>query len=146
MKAILNNYRQAPRKTALVAGLVRGKTVADALTQLRFTTKKASAPIVKLIESAVANAKNMGVENPEILIIKEIRVDKGVTLKRHMPRARGSASKINKRSSHVMLVLGTKDGSSVATSATKDAEVIEAPKVKKTAKTEKTTKTKASKK
>ncbi|MBU3668473.1 MAG: 50S ribosomal protein L22 [Candidatus Taylorbacteria bacterium] len=105
MKAILRNYRQSPRKVSLAAGLVRGKKVKDALTQLNFTVKRASSPVAKLIESAVSNAKNAGVVDTDSLIVKEIRVDKGIVLKRMMPRARGSASRINKRSSHVMVVL-----------------------------------------
>ncbi len=129
MKATLKNYRQSPRKVALAASLVRGKTVSQALVQLKFAVKRASSPMIKLIESAVSNARNSGVSNPESLIIKEIRVDKGVTLKRMMPRARGSAARILKRSSHVLLVLGEGKPSKKA----KKAEVTEAPvKVKKT--------------
>ncbi len=105
MKAILRNYRQSPRKVALAAGLVRGKKVKDALTQLQFTVKRASSPVAKLIESAVSNAKNLGIADTDSLIVKEVRVDKGIVLKRMMPRARGSASRINKRASHVMVVL-----------------------------------------
>jgi large subunit ribosomal protein L22 len=129
MKATLKNYRQSPRKVALAASLVRGKTVSQALVQLKFAVKRASSPMIKLIEGAVSNARNSGVSNPESLIIKEIRVDKGVTLKRMMPRARGSAARILKRSSHVLLVLGEGKPSKKA----KKAEVAEAPvKVKKT--------------
>ncbi len=106
MKAILRNYRQSPRKVALAAGLVRGKKVKDALSHLAFTVKRSSSPVIKLIESAVSNAKNQGVVATDSLIVKEIRVDKGIVLKRMMPRARGSASRINKRSSHVIVVLG----------------------------------------
>ncbi|HEY1037454.1 MAG TPA: 50S ribosomal protein L22 [Candidatus Paceibacterota bacterium] len=106
MKAILRNYRQSPRKVALAAGLVRGKTVQNALTQLAFTVKRASSPVATLIRSAAANAEAQGVSDVGSLIVKEIRVDKGIVLKRMMPRARGSASRINKRSSHVMVVLG----------------------------------------
>jgi large subunit ribosomal protein L22 len=106
MKASIKNYRQSPRKVALAASLVRGKTVNEALISLRFTVKKASNPVIKLIESALSNARNNGIAHPESLIIKEIRVDKGITLKRMMPRARGSAARINKRSSNVMVVLG----------------------------------------
>ncbi len=106
MKAILKNYRQSPRKVALAAALVRGKTAGVAITQLKFATKRASLPLIKLIESAVANAKNTGVANPEGLVITEFRVDQGVTLKRMMPRARGSSARILKRSSHVILTLG----------------------------------------
>ncbi len=105
MKAILRNYRQSPRKVALAAGLVRGKTVKNALAQLAFTVKRASSPVAELIKSAVANAEAQGF-SADALIVKEIRVDKGIVLKRMMPRARGSASRINKRSSHVMVVLG----------------------------------------
>ena len=129
MKATLKNYRQSPRKVALAASLVRGKTVSQALVQLKFAVKRASSPMIKLIESAVSNARNSGVSNPESLIIKEIRVDKGVTLKRMMPRARGSAARILKRSSHVFLVLGEGKPSKKV----KKAEITEAPvKVKKT--------------
>lgn len=133
MKAILKNYRQSPRKVALAAGLVRGKTAAAALIQLKFATKRASSPVIKLIESAMANAKNSGVSNPESLIIREIRVDKGVTLKRIMPRARGSAARINKRSSHVMLVLG--EGKPGKAFKAKAAKTEKAAKISKTEKT-----------
>ena len=106
MKAILKNYRQSPRKVALAAGLIRGKNVAEALIRLRFAGKRAGGPMITLIESAMANAKNSGISNPEFLIVKEVRVDKGITLKRIMPRAQGNAARINKRSSHIILVLG----------------------------------------
>lgn len=124
MKATLSNYRQSPRKVALVAGLARGKTVSQALTNMQFANKRASAPVIKLLKSAVANAKNMGVAQPENLIVKEIRVDKGVTLKRIMPRARGSASRILKRSSNLLLVLGeaTAKKAKPASKASKSAD------------------------
>lgn len=108
MKATLTNYRQSPRKVALVAGLIRGKKVSIALQSLKFTTKRATDPIYKLLNSAIANAKNSGISNPEDLFINEIRVDKGIILKRFMPRARGSSAPIWKRSSHVYLTLGEK--------------------------------------
>jgi large subunit ribosomal protein L22 len=108
MKAILSNYRQSPRKVGLVAGLIRGKTVAQARIALKFANKRASLPIAKLLESAVANAKNIGVSNVESLKIQEIQVNKGRVLKRSLPRARGSASRLNKRSSHVSIILSEK--------------------------------------
>jgi large subunit ribosomal protein L22 len=108
MKATLSNYRQSPRKVALVAGLIRGKKVSDAMSAIRFAVKRASNPMEKLLNSAIANAKNMGVENPMDLFITEIRVDKGIVLKRFMPRARGSSAQILKRSSHIYLTLGDK--------------------------------------
>lgn len=105
MKAILTNYRQAPRKVRLVTALVSGKPVARALAELRALPKRASGQIEKLIMSAVSNAKaNKGV-SVENLTIKSARVDKGFVLKRRMPRARGSAFPINKRSSTVVIEL-----------------------------------------
>ncbi len=104
MKAFLKNYRQSPRKVRLVAGLIRGKNVNAAIAELDFLAKRAGLPIKKLLLSAVANAKSMGIE-VENLFIKEIRVDKGVTMKRMMPAAMGSGHPINKRTSHLTLVL-----------------------------------------
>ncbi len=104
MKAFLKNYRQSPRKVRLVAGLVRGKDVPVAIAQLDFLAKRAGEPIKKLILSAVANAGQTGAEK-ENLFIKEISVDKGVVMKRMMPAAMGTGHRINKRTSHVMVVL-----------------------------------------
>ncbi len=103
--AHLRSYRQSPRKVRLVAGLLGGKSVTNALQELTFLDKRASLPIKKLIESAVANAKNtLGVEVTN-LFIKELRVDKAPVLKRSMPRARGSAFPIHKHSSHISVIL-----------------------------------------
>lgn len=134
MKAALNDYRQAPRKVALVAGLVRGKTVVAALQALQFAPKRASAPVEKLIRSAVANAATAGITDINTLKIQEIQVNKAVTLKRIMPRAFGSASRINKRSSHVTVILS--EIVAKPTKAEKAAAVkeVKAPKAEKTAK------------
>lgn len=105
MKAYLHNYRQSPRKVRLLADLVRGKTAGDALKALAITPKRASITMTKLINSAVSNAKGAGHASPESLKISMIQVNAGVTMKRSLPRARGSASKLNKRSSHITLVL-----------------------------------------
>lgn len=107
MKAILKNYRQSPRKVRLVADVVRGKKVTEAIATLKFVDKRASGPFSKLIESALANAVQAG-KDPARLIIKKVSVDKGVTIKRFMPRARGSASRINKRNSNISVELGEK--------------------------------------
>jgi large subunit ribosomal protein L22 len=107
MKAFLKNYRQAPRKVRLVAGLVKGKDVSLAIAELDFLAKRAGFPIKKLLLSAVANAKTMGVEK-ENLFIKELRVDKGTVMKRMMPAAMGSGHRINKRTSHITLLLAEK--------------------------------------
>lgn len=105
MKAFLKNYRQQPRKTRLIADLVRGKDVTKALSLLHFTEKKAAEPFAKVLRSAVANAKAQG-KKEEKLYVKSVAVDKGSTFKRYMPRARGSASLIRKRSSHIVIELG----------------------------------------
>jgi large subunit ribosomal protein L22 len=89
----------------LVAGLLSGKSVPNALQELAFLDKRAALPVRKLIESAVANAKNALGLLPENLFIKELRVDKAPVLKRSMPRARGSAFPIHKHSSHVSVTL-----------------------------------------
>ena len=107
MKAFLKNYRQAPRKVRLVASLVKGKSVAAAIAELDFLAKRAGLPIKKLLLSAVANAKQMGIEM-ENLYIKELRVDKGIVMKRMMPAAMGTGHRINKRTSHLNLVLAEK--------------------------------------
>lgn len=107
MKAILKNYRQSPRKVRLLADLVRGKKVKDALATLKFADKKAAEPFAKVVLSAQANAKQAGVDI-EKLIIKTVAVNKGTVIKRSTPRARGSASPINKRNSHITVELGLK--------------------------------------
>lgn len=105
MKAFLKNYRQSPRKVRLVAGLIRGKDVSTVIAELDFLVKRAGTPMKKLVLSAIANAKNMGMDEAT-LYIKELRVDKGITMKRMMPAAMGSGHKINKRTSHILLTLG----------------------------------------
>ena len=103
-QAHLKNYRQAPRKVRLVADMIRGKSVPEALSVLSFMPKRAALPIAKLINSAAANARSGGMI-PDELIISKIHVGQGVVFKRFMPRARGSASPIKKKSSHVFLEL-----------------------------------------
>jgi large subunit ribosomal protein L22 len=105
MKAILKNYRQSPRKVRLLADLVRGKKVAVALATLKFADKRAAGPFAKVIESAMANATQAG-KDATTLKVAKVMVQKGVVAKRFMPRARGSASRINKRSSHIVVELG----------------------------------------
>ena len=112
VNAQLKYLRVSPRKVRLVADLVRGLTVDKARKQLALSKKSVSQSIAKLIESAVANAK----ENFKLdvdaksnnLYIKKISVDKGPTLKRWLPRARGRATRINKRSSHISVILSEK--------------------------------------
>ena len=129
--ASLKNYRQSPRKVRNVANLVRGKSVEQALNTLNFLNKKAADPIYGLLMSAVANAKNNFNIEKEGLVIKELRVDVGYILKRRMPRARGSASPINKRTSHVMLVLAPKPEKVAKVKEIVKKEVVKTEKIKK---------------
>jgi large subunit ribosomal protein L22 len=100
MKATLNNLRMSPRKVRLVVNAVRGKSLVSARGALSFMPRAAALPVRKLLESAARNAGG-----GESLQIAEARVDAGPILKRHMPRARGSAYLIRKRTSTVTLVL-----------------------------------------
>ena len=103
--AKLKYLRIAPRKVRLVADLIRGKSVEEAQTILNFTTKKAAPILVKLLKSAIANAKtNFQLEEKNLYIAK-VLVDEGPKYKRWMPRARGMASPIQKKTSHITLVL-----------------------------------------
>jgi len=103
--AKLRYLRIAPRKVRLVADLIRGKTVEEAQTILSFATKKAAQPLLKLLNSAIANAKHNFQLDPTNLYISKILVDEGPKYKRWMPRARGAVSEIQKKTSHVTLVL-----------------------------------------
>ncbi len=107
-KAQLNNYRQSPRKVRVVANLVRGKSVQQALDTLTFTTKRSSQPLHKLLSSAIANAKNLSL-SLDNLVVKEIKVDGGPILYRRRPRSRGMANPIRKRTSHINIVLAEKE-------------------------------------
>ncbi|HXX31077.1 MAG TPA: 50S ribosomal protein L22 [Myxococcaceae bacterium] len=106
-RAHLRDFRMAPRKVALVANLVRGKPVGSALNILLYTRKAAAKPMAKLIRSAVANATDLskGEVDVDALYVKAISVDQAATVRRYMPRAMGRASRINKKSSHVHVVL-----------------------------------------
>ena len=103
--AKLRNLHIAPRKVRLVVDIVRGKTAAEAGAILNFTTKKAALPVLKLLNSAMANARNNFQLDPDNLYISRITVDEGPKIKRFMPRARGSANEIQKKTSHINLFL-----------------------------------------
>lgn len=108
MKAILTNARNSPRKMRLVANLIKGKPVARALDILSFAPKRAATSLEKLLKSAISNAKNLGIST-ENLMVKDCRVDSGMTFKRMMPGARGASFPIRKHTSNINLVLGTKE-------------------------------------
>ena len=106
IKASLNDLRMSSQKVRLVIDLIRKMPVDAALAQLKFTNKKATEPIAKMIESAIANGVNTYGLDRSNLFIKEIRADEGTTLKRWMPKAHGRATVIRKRGAHVKVVLG----------------------------------------
>lgn len=105
-KAILRNLRIAPRKVRLVADLIRRKKVLEAQTILRFVHKSASEPFQKILQSALSSAKNNLHLEESNLYIAKIVVDEGAKLKRWRPRARGRAYPIEKKTSHITVVLG----------------------------------------
>lgn len=108
MKAILSNYRQAPRKTSLIAGLIRGKSVKESQIILANLIKRGANPILKLLNSAVSNAKvNDKVSNVEDLLVS-ITANKGKVLKRYQPRAMGRSFPIHKHTSHIVIELKEK--------------------------------------
>jgi large subunit ribosomal protein L22 len=107
--ATLRFLRQAPRKVRSVGDLIKGLPVNEAEAQLLVTTRRPSKALLKLLRSAVANAKNTKTVDPQHLFVSSVRVDGGPMLKRMLPRARGSASPIQKKMSHVTLVLGVNE-------------------------------------
>lgn len=132
MKAILSTYRQSPRKVRLIADLIRGKSVKYAEQALAFADKRSAPIILKLLNSAISNAKNNQAITNDDLFVKSISVDKGMVYKRFMPRARGSASRINKRTSHIKIELGIKEVKSSKEEVKKiePKKVVKAKKVK----------------
>lgn len=104
VRASIRNLRITPRKVRLVSNVVRGVSVNTALAQLQMIRARGAEPIIKLLKSAVANAKNRNL-NPERMVVESITVTSGPMLKRSLPRARGRATLIQKKSSHVNLVL-----------------------------------------
>lgn len=108
-KAYVKNVRIAPRKVRLVLDLIRGKDAKEAAAILKFTPKGASPVVAKLLKSAVANATNNNNMDESKLYVKECYANDGMTLKRWMPRAKGSASQILKRSSHITIVVAERE-------------------------------------
>lgn len=115
MKAILTQIRIAPKKTNLVAALVRRKTVKEALDILKFTPKRGALPLRKLIASAAANAVNNFKQNNDNLLIKEIIVTGGPTLKRSQAVSKGRSHAILKRTSNIIVKLDLIDATKAAT-------------------------------
>ncbi len=102
--AILETYNQTPRKVRLVADLVRGKAVTEALAALTFLPKRAAEPVAKLIRSAVANAHQKG-DSTSALVVRSITVESAGMGKRYMPRAFGRAALVRRRKSRVKVTV-----------------------------------------
>lgn len=107
-KAVAKQVRIAPRKARLVVDLIRGKEIGEAIAILRHTQRGASPIVEKVLHSAVANAEHNYEMDTDNLVVSEAFVDEGVTLKRFRPRAQGRASAINKRASHITIVVSEK--------------------------------------
>jgi len=133
--AKLRYLRIAPRKVRLVADLIRGKKVSQALNFLEFLPKKSALPFLKLLKQAIANAKHNFQLDESNLYISKILVNEGPKLKRQMPRARGIAYEIQKRTSHIILVLDEIEKKPKETKEIKGVEKKE--KIKKVLKVEK---------
>jgi large subunit ribosomal protein L22 len=111
-KAVLNNIRHTPQKARRVVDLIRGQRADQALNVLKFAPQAAGQDVYVLLNSAVANAKqkNPALRDASELWVTEALVDEGITMKRFRPRAQGRGFRINKRSSHITVVVSTKKG------------------------------------
>lgn len=108
-RAVARYVRISPRKARQVIDLIRGKSVDEALTILRFTPKGASTIVEKVLRSAMANAENNYDMDVDSLYVAKAFVDQGPTMKRIIPRARGMANRIRKRTSHITVILEEKE-------------------------------------
>ncbi|MDQ3103268.1 MAG: 50S ribosomal protein L22 [Actinomycetota bacterium] len=97
--------RVSPRKARIVADQIRGKGYEDAEALLSFSPRGSSVPLLKLLRSAGANAENNNDLDPEDMLIEQVAVDEGPTMRRYRPRARGRATRIEKRSCHITITL-----------------------------------------
>jgi large subunit ribosomal protein L22 len=106
-KAVVRFVRMSPRKVRIVANMVRGKRVDQALSLLTLLPKKSAAVISKLVSSAAANIEDKGKGKADVdnLVVKSITVDNGPIIKRWMPRAMGRANRVQRRSSHITVIL-----------------------------------------
>lgn len=132
VRAYAKGVDQAPRKVALVASLVRNRTVADALVILQHTPKRAARPLIKVIESAQANAVNTHGFDGKTLSIATLSVTTGTRLKRFTPASRGRALPFQKKSSNILVeVTGTLKPKKVAKPAKTEAPAAEPAKEEK---------------
>lgn len=105
-RALQRNLRISPQKARLAVDLIRGKKVSDAVNILGFSTTRASDLVLKVLNSAVANASTVGGVDPMDLVVTNATVDKAFTIKRWMARGRGRVGKIEKQNSHVTVMVG----------------------------------------
>jgi len=108
VKAVAKYVRISPRKVRQVVDLIRGKGVGEAFAILKFTPNLSATAVEKVLKSAVANAEHNNEMSADRLVVKEVFVDQGPTLKRFKPRAMGRADQIRKRSSHITVVVSEK--------------------------------------
>ena len=108
-RAIARYVRVSPRKARIVIDQIRNKDVISAIETLRFNERAISETIEKVVKSAAANAQDKYGIRPENLVIKACYVDEGPTMKRFRPRAKGSASRINKRTSHITVIVAPRE-------------------------------------
>lgn len=121
--AVLRNNPTSTRKMRLVADLIRGKGVYDAINILKFSKQEASNKLEKLLKSAINNyEQKTGLTADESVVVKEIQVDQSVTIKRFLPAPQGRAYRLRKRSNHVTLHVGSKNAPAVAEVAEEVAE------------------------
>jgi large subunit ribosomal protein L22 len=104
-KAILRKFRQSPRKVRMVAAMIRGRKVEEALSILRFQQRKAAKMLSKVLSSAVANATENDKADADSLVVAKVNIDPGPVEKRWLARSMGRANRINRRTSHVTVVV-----------------------------------------
>jgi large subunit ribosomal protein L22 len=121
VQAIAKGVRMSPRKVAVVAALVRGRTVADALTILEHTPRRSATPVLKAIKSAQANADHNHGYKPATLRITEISVTHGPRIKRYRPAAHGRALPFQRRSSHIRVIVDGEQREAKKTTAAQPA-------------------------
>jgi large subunit ribosomal protein L22 len=108
-KAITRYVRVSPRKARIVLDQIRGKNVVKAQETLLFTDRAIAEVVLKTLNSAIANAGQKGVQDTDSLVVKACYADEGPTLKRIRPRAKGSAARIRKRTSHITIIVATRE-------------------------------------
>jgi large subunit ribosomal protein L22 len=141
-RCVAKYLRVTPRKLRLVADLVRGKNVNEAISLLKFTPKAGAKPTLKAIQSAVANVVNRDDKrevDPDSLVVHTIFVDEGPTLKRFLPRAMGRATPIRKRMSHLTVLVATPVVEELPATDVAAPETAEAKPARKTRAKEATT-------